>query len=159
MEFNITLFKIHKLAQICFHSGLLSSTRCDRWMKIPQAVQKLQRQLPLLILLHEHVSFVFSVVTSGITRFYCTGWNQTQKMSVRVCLQNKRKDTDPCYISVFQAPRVAFRCSSPTYLQVVVAHGATSQVSAHTLPKLQQTGGVGVGAGLRAGWGSQQQTA
>lgn len=43
MEFNITLFKIHKLAQIFVHSGLLSSTRCDRWMKIPQAVQKLQR--------------------------------------------------------------------------------------------------------------------
>lgn len=34
-----------------------------------------------------------------------------------------------------------------------------SQVIVHTLPKVLQTGGIGRGAGLRARWTLQQQTA
>lgn len=48
-----------------------------------------------------------------------------------------------------------------SYLEVVVAYGTVrcSQVIVHTLPKVLQTGGIGRGAGLRARWTLQQQTA
>lgn len=47
------------------------------------------------------------------------------------------------------------------YLEVGVTYGTVrcSQVIVHTLPKVLQTGGIGRGAGLRARWSLQQQTA